>query len=150
MVLPVLLGPPVSGIHIHTLATHWQIKIPTTLHWDCTYTVNASSANQNSCNTPLPLQWGIGINSPYEVQKLLAFFGANIHSERQQFDKYHTLPFFFELICSKNASTPQHKKNDTLNKLAAALYSQTTVKLSPSNLVKLLVLWGCREKNIHW
>ena len=48
-----------------------------------------------NANTPLPLQQGIGINSPYEVKKLLAFFGANIYSERQQFDKYHTLPFFF-------------------------------------------------------
>ena len=40
------------------------------------------------------------------------------------------------MISSKYASTPEHKENDTLKKLAAALYSETTVELSPSNLAE--------------
>ena len=61
------------------------------------------------------------------------------YSECQQFDKYHTVIFLLLLICSKYASMPEHKENYTLEKLAAALYSETTVELSPCN-------WGCRGK----
>ena len=44
---------------------------------------------------------------------------------------------------------PEHKENDTLKKLAAALYSETTVELSPSNLVKFFSFAEAAEENIH-
>ena len=44
---------------------------------------------------------------------------------------------------------PKHKENDTLKKLAAALFSETTVALSPSTLVKYFRFAKTAEENIH-